>query len=62
MLDCANTVMINFPSTYATIRSDNIEYFSPSDILSSALRITKNVELIHKDMHDILLVMRRDNG
>ena len=62
MLDCAKTVMINFPSVHASIRSYNIEYFSPQDVLSTALRHTSEVQLIHKNMHDILLIMRRNNG
>ena len=54
----AKVVMVNFPSVYATIRSKNIEYFAPSYLLTTALQITTDVQLIHKDMSDILLVMR----
>ena len=61
MYDSASTVMINFPSIYATIRSDNVEYFSPPYLLSMALQVTTNVQLIHKDMSDILLILRREN-
>ena len=59
MLDSANLTMINFPSIYATIRSDNVEYFSPEYLLSSSLRFTDNVEIIHKHKFDVLLIMRR---
>ena len=59
MLDSANLTMINFPSIYATIRSDIVEYFSPEYLLSSSLRFTDNVEIIHKHKFDVLLIMRR---
>ena len=53
----ADKVMINFPSTWATIRSANIEYFSPSSTLEVALSITENVQLIHKTKSDFLLIL-----
>ena len=62
MCDSAKLVMINFPSVYATIRSNNIEYFAPSYLLSTALNVTTNVQLIHKDMSDILLILGRNDG
>jgi trans-aconitate methyltransferase len=49
--------IINFPSTWATIRSVNIEYFSPSSTLEMALSITNNVRLIHKSKFDFILVL-----
>jgi hypothetical protein len=57
MYDSAEKVMVNFPSTWATIRSNNIEYFSPSSTLEIALSITENVELIHKHKSDFLLIL-----
>ena len=60
MLDNSKMVMINFPSIYATIRSDNVEYFSPSYLLSTALQVTENVELIHKHRFDTLLILREN--
>ena len=62
MFNRSNLVMVNFPSVYATIRAKNIEYFAPSYLLTTALSITPNVELIHKDMADILLILRRNDG
>jgi SAM-dependent methyltransferase len=60
MLDNSKMVMVNFPSIYATIRSDNVEYFSPSHLLSTALQVTENVELIHKHRFDTLLILREN--
>lgn len=57
MFDSANKVIVNFPSTWATIRSNNIEYFSPSSTLEVALSITNNVQLIHKTNFDFLLIL-----
>lgn len=61
MYDSAELVLINFPSVYATIRAKNIEYFSPSYLLAISLDITTNVQLVHKDMSDILLILRSTN-
>ena len=57
MKNHASKVMVNFPSTWATIRSKNIEYFSPSSTLEIALSITENVQLIHKTKFDFLLIL-----
>ena len=57
MLNNASKVMVNFPSTWATIRSNNIEYFSPSSTLEIALSITNNVQLIHKTNFDFILIL-----
>jgi trans-aconitate methyltransferase len=57
MLDSSNKVIVNFPSTWATIRSNNIEYFSPSSTLEIALSITTNTQLIHKTNFDFLLIL-----
>ena len=54
----ANSVMVNFPSIWATIRSENIEYFSPSSTFEIALSITPNVTLIHKEKSDFLLILK----
>lgn len=54
----ANTVMVNFPSIYATIRTNNIEYFSPSYVLDTALSITENIQIIHKTKSDFLLILQ----
>ena len=54
-----NVVLINFPSNRATIRSINIEYYSPEYVIGQALDITNNVKLIHKNKFDFLL--RLDN-
>ena len=59
MYDCSNTAMVNFPSTWATIRSNNIEYFSPSSTLEIALSVTENVTLIHKSKSDFLIVLSK---
>ena len=59
MYDSAELVLINFPSIYATIRAKNIEYFSPSYLLATALNITTNVQLVHKDMSDSLLILKK---
>tara|TARA_B100001094_G_C18116131_1_gene764134 strand:+ start:874 stop:1458 length:585 start_codon:yes stop_codon:yes gene_type:complete len=57
MKNHASKVMVNFPSTWATIRSKNIEYFSPSSTLEIALSVTENVQLIHKTKFDFLLIL-----
>lgn len=57
MFSCANVVMVNFPSIFATIRTNNIEYFSPSATLEIALSITQNVQIIHKEKSDFLLIL-----
>jgi len=57
MKNHSSKVMVNFPSTWATIRSKNIEYFSPSSTLEIALSITENVQLIHKTKFDFLLIL-----
>ena len=59
MLNSSNAVIVNFPSIWATIRSKNIEYFSPSYILDTALAITENVQLIHKTKSDFILVLHK---
>ena len=59
MYDCSDTAMVNFPSTWATIRSNNIEYFSPSSTLEIALSVTENVTLIHKSKSDFLIVLSK---
>ncbi len=61
MLNNSKISMINFPSVYATIRTENVEYFSPEYLLSTALKITENVELIHKNKFDTLLIMRNND-
>jgi trans-aconitate methyltransferase len=57
MFNHSQMAIINFPSTWATIRSSNIEYFSPSSTLEIALSITENVRLIHKSKFDFILVL-----
>ena len=57
MKNHASKVVVNFPSTWATIRSENIEYFSPSSTLEIALSVTENVQLIHKTKFDFLLIL-----
>jgi hypothetical protein len=59
MFNSANVVVVNFPSTWATIRSERIEYFSPSVVLDFALLITENVQLIHKAKSDFFIVMSK---
>jgi hypothetical protein len=59
MYDCSDVVMVNFPSTWATIRSNNIEYFSPSSTLEIALSITQNVTLVHKSKFDFLIILSK---
>jgi len=55
MYSCSNTVLVNFPSNRATIRTENVEYFSPEYVLGQALCITDNVKIIHKNKFDFLL-------
>lgn len=59
MLLHADKVLVNFPSTWATIRTPNIEYFSPSATLEVALAITPSVELYHKERSDFLMLLTR---
>lgn len=59
MLKHADKVLINFPSTWATIRTPNIEYFSPSATLETALSLTPNVQLYHKERADFLLLLTK---
>ena len=60
MFNSANTVMINFPSNRATIRTEYVEYFSPEYILGQALNITDNIKLIHKNHFDFLLILTHE--
>ena len=60
MFNSANTVMINFPSNRATIRTEYVEYFSPEYILGQALNITDNIKLIHKNRFDFLLILTHE--
>ena len=60
MFNSANTVMINFPSNRATVRSEYVEYFAPEYIISQALNITNNIQLIHKDRSDFLLILKHN--
>jgi len=55
--EMGDTVLVNFPSSWSTIRAKNIEYFSPESVLSAALDITPNVTLYHKSMADFLIKM-----
>jgi cyclopropane fatty-acyl-phospholipid synthase-like methyltransferase len=54
----ADEVLINFPSTYATIRAEYVEYYSPGIVLELALQLTKNCNLYHKEMNDFILQMK----
>jgi hypothetical protein len=58
MFNCAQTVLVNFPSNRSTIRSEYVEYFSPEYILGEALNITYNTQIIHKSKSDFLLIMK----
>ena len=60
MYNAAQTVLVNFPSNRATIRSEHVEYFAPEYIISQALNITNNVQLIHKNHSDFLLILKHD--
>lgn len=60
MFNSANTVMVNFPSNRATIRSEYVEYYAPEYIISQALNITNNIQLIHKNRSDFLLILKHD--
>ena len=60
MFNSANTVMINFPSNRATIRSEYVEYFAPEYIISQALNLTNNIQLIHQNQSDFLLILKHD--
>ena len=60
MFKSANISMINFPSVWATIRTEMVEYYSPEYILSQALKVTKNIELIHREKSDFLLILKHE--
>ena len=60
MFNSADNVMINFPSNRATIRSEHVEYFAPEYVISQALNITNNIQLIHKDRSDFLLILKHN--
>ena len=60
MFNSANISMINFPSVWATIRTEMVEYYSPEYILSQALKVTKNIELIHREKSDFLLILKHE--
>ena len=53
----AKKIIVNFPSNRATIRTEFVEYFSPEYVLGEALNITENVQLIHKQKSDFLLIL-----
>lgn len=59
LMKLGDTVLVNFPSTHSTIRAKNIEYFSPSDVLTAALQITPNVTLYHQNMADFLIKLEK---
>lgn len=58
-ISLANKTIINFPSVWATIRSEHVEYFSPEHVLSIALQVTKNVEIKHFDNFDFLIILNK---
>ena len=58
MFNSANIVMVNFPSNRATIRTEYVEYFSPEYVIAQALNITNNIQLIHKNQFDFLLILK----
>ena len=60
MFNSAKVVMVNFPSNRATIRSEYVEYFAPEYVVSQALNITTNIELIHKNQFDFLLILKHN--
>lgn len=60
MFHSAKISMINFPSNRASIRSKNVEYFSPEYILSTSLNITNNIQLVHKNQFDFLLILSHE--
>ena len=60
MFNSANTVIANFPSNRATIRSEYVEYFAPEYIISQALNLTNNIQLIHKNQSDFLLILKHN--
>ena len=60
MFNTANTVIVNFPSNRANIRSKGVEYFSPEYIVSQALILTNNIQLIHKNQSDFLLILKHN--
>ena len=60
MFNSANTVIANFPSNRATIRSEYVEYFAPEYIISQALNLTNNIQLIYKNQSDFLLILKHN--
>jgi len=60
LFNISNKVLINFPSNRATIRSEFVEYFSPEYVLGQAFNITENVQLIHKNKSDFLIILNHE--
>lgn len=60
MYNLSKTVMVNFPSNRADIRTEYVEYFSPEYILGEALNITYNTQLIHQTKSDFLLILNHE--
>lgn len=59
MFKHADTTIINFPSVWSNIRSEHVEYFSPEYVLSTALQITRNIQLIHLDSFDFFIILNK---
>ena len=60
LLIARKKVLINFPSNRATIRTEFVEYFSPEYVLGQALNITENVQLVHNQKSDFLLILSHE--
>ncbi len=61
LMQNTKVAMINFPSTWATCRHEGMIHYSPGEVLSSALKHTRKVNLDHSYVKsDFLLVMEAD--
>lgn len=61
-LRCADLVVINFPSIWANIRSEHVEYFAPEQVFAAAVRKNRNVQLHHFENFDFFLTIGKTHN
>ena len=61
-LRCAKLVVINFPSIWANIRSEHVEYFAPEQVFAAAVRKNRNVQLHHFENFDFFLTIGKTHN
>lgn len=61
-LHCAELVVINFPSIWANIRSEHVEYFAPEQVFAAAVRKNRNVQLHHFENFDFFLTIGKTHN